>query len=477
MTMAIIACLIVRLGEERYAVPQINLLELVRVRTAEIKERIERIGGSEVLRLRGNLLPLIRLGDVLESSGKFRDPLTNELKADRRQSMADRRADETAEASEEWSNKRTGQDRRQNLNALNILVLSAGDLEYGLVVDELADTEEIVVKPLGRHIKKISGYAGATIMGDGRVAPILDVLGLAEQAKLQFKGDDANEAARIGTRKMDILEEGKDMEKVLVFKQGEQSVFAVPISLVARIERIAFDRIEKVMGRHSIQYRGGSLRLIILDKYLPVESLAEQDKVFIIVFEVGGREIGVVVGDLVDERMVPFELDIDTHQRKGIMGSIIIDKQTVMVLDVFELVELEDPTWVAQKEEAPSDKTLRILLVEDSDLFRTKIAGYLRDVGIEVITAEDGSKGLEALQTETVDMVLTDIEMPIVNGYELVRAIRANPKLAGLKVVALSSLAGDEDVKRGIEAGVDRYLVKIDRSKLIEAVYELCGRI
>lgn len=474
LTMAIIPCLIVRLGKnERYAVPQINLTELVRVRTAELNERIERIGGAEVLRLRGALLPLVRLGEVLEVEGFFRDPITNELKPDRRKNIADRRSSEAEEDKEDWSNQRSGLDRRQAADALNILVLSAGDLEYGLIVDELEDTEEIVVKPLGRHLKEIPSYAGATIMGDGRVAPILDIPGLAQQAELHRKKDQAEIAAR-EKQKSEEMTRSKDMEKVLVFNHGQIDQFAVPIPLVARIERVDTSRIEKSMGHESIQYRGGSLRLIKLDKHLPVESFPESDKVFIIVFEIGGKEIGVCASTLVDEKLVPFDLDTHTHQRPGVMGSMIIDDRTVMVIDIYELVELEEPDWQIKGKKASEEKSgpKRVLLVEDSEFFLNKVSSYLEDAGLEVLKAMNGAEGLEILTREKVDLVLTDIEMPIMNGYEMVKRIRSNPEYTGFPIVALSSLAGDEDVRKGFAAGVDRYLIKLDKTTLVDTVLE-----
>jgi two-component system chemotaxis sensor kinase CheA len=472
LTMAIIPCLIVRLGKgERYAVPQINLTELVRVRSAEVGERIERIGGAEVLRLRGNLLPLVRLGEVLRTEGFFRDPITNELKKDRRQNIADRRAGESDEAADQYRIRRSGQDRRQSTSPLNILVLSAGDLEYGLIVDELEDTEEIVVKPLGRHLKEIPSYAGATIMGDGRVAPILDVPGLAQQAELGRKKDVAQKTAQ--SRAKEEMAARKDMEKVLVFNHGPQELFAVPIPLVARIERIDAGRIETAMGHLSVQYRGSSLRLIMLDRHLPLTPFPTVQKVFVIVFEVAGHEIGICASTLVDERLVPFDLDVHTHQRLGVMGSMIIDHKTVLVLDIFELVGLEEPRWLQDvtKPEKPATAP-KVLLVEDSEFFLKKVAGYLKDSGFEVVLAMNGREGLEKLEKNKIDIVLTDIEMPVMNGIEMVRQIRANPKYAGMRILALSSLAGDDDIQRGIAAGVDKYLIKLDRGALIDALME-----
>ena len=474
LTMAIIPCLTVRLGRmERYAIPQINLVELVRVRNQEVTERLERIGDAEVLRLRGDLLPVLRLGEVLQAPGYFRDPVENELKKDRRSTIADRRTPiGDDEEVDEVVLRRSGVDRRRALGAMNILVLNTGDFEYGLIVDELEDTEEIVVKPLGRHFKHVKAYAGATIMGDGQVAPILDVSGLAEQAGLYRQGEVINKGL-MSDGYMDEDDHTSDSERILVFTHGSKEFFGVPIPLVARIEGADPARIESSLGHLSIQYRGGSLRLIRLDRHLPIEPLPETDRIFIIVFEIGGKEIGLIAAGLVDERLELFDVQADPHKRPGVMGSMILDGRTVMILDIFELVEMEEPTWRSETAAGLRHRRPRVLLAEDSEFFREKVGDYLRGAGYEVLAVVNGREALDALETETVDLVLTDIEMPVMDGYELVRQIRGHPRWSNLKVLALTSLAGRDDIERGLSAGLDRYLIKLDRDQLIDTLNEM----
>jgi two-component system chemotaxis sensor kinase CheA len=475
LTMAIIPCLIIRVGKnERYAVPQINLMELVRVRTSELSEKVSKVGNAEVLRLRGNLLPLVRLADVLNTDGYFRDPGTNYLLPDRRLALADRRQEELNE--EEIVPEllqRSGLDRRQSMTAINILVLSAGDLDFGLVVDELEDTEEIVVKPLGRHLMNIPAYAGATIMGDGRVAPILDILGLAQQADLRRKKRAALEASKEETKASEV-EITRDQEKILIFEHSPGECFGVPLSLVARIERVNADLLQKHMGKYSVPYGKGALSLVFLDQHLPAGPFPKTKDLFVIIFEVGDREIGLVAVNLLDEQLVLFELDTKSYQHKGIMGSLVVAGKTVIVLDIFELLELEDPNWtMGGKEPSEDEKVLRVLLVEDSEFFLRKVSEYLREAGFDVVTAANGRLGLETLENEDVDIILTDIMMPEMDGYEMVRQIRSEPKWSNLRIIGLSSLAGDEDVQKGLDVGMDRYLIKLDRAGLIETIWEL----
>ncbi|MCD4670618.1 MAG: chemotaxis protein CheA, partial [Actinomycetia bacterium] len=184
LTLAIIPSLIVRCGDERFALPQVGISELVRIKPSEVERKIERVKDAEVLRLRGNLLPLVRLSTVLEQKSKYVDPGPQVLRDNEREHIADRREDADEQAAQ--AELRSGDPRRADTppGALNIIVLETAHLKYGLIVDELFDSEEIVVKPLGHHLKDSACLAGATILGDGGVAMILDVAGMAATAEL-----------------------------------------------------------------------------------------------------------------------------------------------------------------------------------------------------------------------------------------------------------------------------------------------------
>ncbi|MGD9368098.1 MAG: chemotaxis protein CheA, partial [Desulfobacteraceae bacterium] len=198
LTLAIIPSQMVSVGGERYAIPQVNLDELLRIPANQVKDKVEKVGDAAVTRLRGKLLPLLRMADVLGVQPCYTDPEDGTQLPDRRMHIADRRSTrheiegvaeprtEAADGSVE-TDKRNGTDRRYHAaGSLNIAVVSAGSLTYGLIVDQMHDPEEIVVKPLGRHLVECSGYAGATIMGDGRVALILDVYNIAKKARLSM---------------------------------------------------------------------------------------------------------------------------------------------------------------------------------------------------------------------------------------------------------------------------------------------------
>ena len=235
LTLAIIPSLIVQSDGDRYAVPQVNIAELVRVRPSERASRIARVKSAEVLRLRGSLLPLVRLRDAL-SLGR-----SNPDTADPSESQPPRDSDRDAQSISPSDPQETAACQDE---AVNIIVVDAGQQRYGLVVDELFESEEIVVKPLGRRLKDCPTLSGATILGDGRVALILDVTGIAIHSELRSVPDvNRNEAAE------SLTEPGSaESHSLLLFTNHPEERFAVSMGAVARIERIRADQIDSVGG-------------------------------------------------------------------------------------------------------------------------------------------------------------------------------------------------------------------------------------
>ena len=216
LTLAIIPALTVTSGGDRYAIPQVSLLELVRLEGEQAQRGIERIHGAPVYRLRGNLLPLVYLDRA--AAGSSRDA---------------------------QSASRDGE--------INIVVLQADDRQFGLVVDAIHDTEEIVVKPLQKQLKGISVFAGATIMGDGKVALILDVLGLAQRANVV---SGVRERA-LSEKPAGAAEPAGDRQTVLLFATRDGGRMAIPLSLVARLEEFPRSALERVgaAGRGAVPRR------------------------------------------------------------------------------------------------------------------------------------------------------------------------------------------------------------------------------
>jgi two-component system chemotaxis sensor kinase CheA len=295
LTLAIVPVLIASCRGDLYAVPQGGLRELVRLDGAE-RARIESFHGAEVLRLRDRLIPIARLDGVL--GGPPAPPRSS---------------------------------RRREPTALNIVVLQVDGRPFGLVVDEILDNEEIVVKPLGRHLKSLSPFAGATILGDGRVALILDLLGVAQRARVVSESRDRT-ALEIPAAVEERREEG---ETLLIFSLDDGGRMALPLPSVARLEEFPRAAVERTGARQVVQYRSGILPLIPLADILggPRARGEEAETVQVVVYSHDEGRVGLVVERILDIVTEPLKLQ-HTAGRDGIVGSAVIQNRITEVLDV-----------------------------------------------------------------------------------------------------------------------------------------------
>lgn len=300
LTLAIIPALVVACGGDRYAIPAASLVELVRIEGDQVEKAVEHIHEAPVYRLRGNLLPLLHLATELR--------LTS---------------------------------RRLPDEALFLIVLQAEGRQFGLVVDGIHDTEEIVVKPLGKEMKGLSVYAGATIMGDGKVALILDIPGLARRASLLDEGGrQAVGEAQDGSRAAEVKDE---IRSLLVAHVGRNRI-AIPLSCIARLEEIPPGKIERAGKTEVIQYRGRIMTVLRLSAVLgldggtlPAES--GERLLALIVCALGANHLGIIVDsieDIVEERI---QVEVREGQR-GILGSAVVRQQVTDLLDIDELARM-----------------------------------------------------------------------------------------------------------------------------------------
>lgn len=309
LTLAILPALIVGAGGNRYAVPQVNLVELVRFGGADSHHQLEVVQGAEVLRLRGRLLPLVRLSNVLH--GKTDESDGKELTA---------------------------------------LVLRMGRYQYGVIVDQLFDGEEIVAKPLSSYLKDCRAFAGAAILGDGGVVMILDADGLAARAGLRF--GDLKEASSSASRQS--TGEGKadsaTKRAVLVFTVAENEYFAVPQDRVLRLERISRSKIQRVGSEDYLPYRGEPLPLVHLSDHLPVGPLDDSSEtLFLLVpkHSNGGTarppRAGICVSRIVDALNIAVALEPASTSGPGVQGFGMVDGRITLFIDPTVLVEAVHP--------------------------------------------------------------------------------------------------------------------------------------
>ncbi len=419
LTLAIVSALIVETCGERFAIPQRAVVELVRSR-ADSQHRIEYIKDAPVLRLRGRLLPLVRLGAVLALDG-----------------------DAPA------------------VDCGFIVVAQVGSRRFGVVVDGVFHTEEIVAKPMAAKLRDIAMFSGAAILGDGAVIMILDLNGIAEKvgsvAPPPAEAADAAAAAAPATR-------------FLVFRAGaQQGDKAVPLSLVTRLEKIDCAKIEWANGRHVVQYGGRLMPLLPLEGggEVPREGVRP-----VLVFADGGRVMGLVVDAIVD--IVEERLAIDVvGQTPGIVGSAIVRGRATEIVDAGHYLSRafgDAPRICGRVAEVPAQT---VMLVDDSPFFREMLPPVLKAVGYAVDVHASAATALEALRAgRRPAIVISDIDMPEIDGLQFAAAVRAEPGAAAIPMLALSSHAVPGLVERVRNAGFDGFVAKFDRPRLIAAIRE-----
>jgi len=486
LTLAIIPTLIAKVSDYRFAIPQINIIELVRLKADEINERIEVLGDSQVLRLREKLLPLVDLKNILKLESYYIDPETGEKKEDRRDGTLDRRLKKVGENNDKGvagnllDRKGPNTRRLSDSNSKNIVVVSMGTNEFGIIIDEILDTEEIVVKPLNKKLKKINLFSGATIMGDGKVILILDISNIARNANLSFKE----------TKKLNILEQERKvaedmMEKqdFFVFNIGGHEQFSIPLSLIERIEKFDLNDVQVIGNKEYINYLGESLRLIKIDEYLDISYPQESVKTtkHLIIPQISKVKVGIVFETIVDVTSINAKIDEKTIQGNGIMGTAMVDEKITLFLDIFEIVEIAEPELFKDiNESVPEEdaKIKNVLLVEDTPFFRNLVSGYIKSAGYECVTKNDGQEAFEYLMSNhsEVDLIVSDIQMPRMDGFELVAKIKADPMLSHFKVLALTSLDSPENIQKGLDVGFDGYQIKVDKEKLLDSIDKMISR-
>lgn len=306
LTLAIVPALIVSSGGDRYAIPQVSLLELVGLDGDAARSGIELVHGAPVYRLRGQILPIVYLNRELD----------------------------VADVSENGS--------------VTIVVLKADDRQFGLVVDQVNDTEEIVVKPLSPQLKGIRAFSGCTIMGDGQVALILDVLGLAQKAHVI---SEVQEQQAVGDGSQRTGDKGRDTDTLLVLQVGDDGRTAIPLSAVDRLEEFKRDAIEHTAGQDVVQYRNTILPLVDIGAtlgYMPSNEIS--DSIQVVVYSSGGRMVGFVVDRILD--IVEEVATVHQHSdRPGIVGSIVVQGSVTDLLDIQEIIQSVAP-WYERAEAA-----------------------------------------------------------------------------------------------------------------------------
>ena len=429
LTLAIVSALIVEASGERFAIPQISVQELVRL-SNQGENKLEEIHGTPVMRLRDRLLPLISLTKILKL------------------------------------------DEIENGRSKQVIVVEVGTQTFGIIVDRVFDTEEIVVKPVSPILKSIRLFSGNTILGDGSVIMILDPNGIANAVgKVSDTGADGSKTAE-GAH---ALSDSDRKTSLLIFKAGEGAPRAVPLALVSRLEDFDVKKIEVSGNQKVIQYRGKLMPLIPFSDQMKLKDKGGQP---VLVFSDRDRSMGLMVDNIVDIVEERINVQITSENNFGLLGSAIIHGQAMDVIDVGHFLSIAHSDWFGAKSDGKFEKKgkqKKILLVDDSPFFRNMLSPMLSIAGYQVVSAQGGSEALTLCNAgEKFDIIISDIEMPDMNGYEFAQKVKAgDSKWKNVPLVALSSHATAQDLDRGRAAGFNDYIAKFDREALLRSIAQI----
>ncbi len=424
LTLAIVSALIVECVKERFAIPQINVVELVHT-AANTDHRIERLKEAPVLRLRDKLLPLVSLREMLG----------------------------------------LGTDGSESGEAF-VIVTQVGAQTFGILVDRVFDTEEIVVKPVSPMLRDLSVYSGNTILGDGSVIMILDPNGIAALANVAIEERD-DTAASQGAGKA-----GTRAENVILFRAAGPEPKAVPLELVARLEMLDGKTFEVANGQPVVQYRGALMPILSLDAAAPFTPANQQP---VLVFAEGERSIGVAVDEIIDIIETTYSVDLRS-ERPGILGSAIIAGKSTDLIDISYHLSQTGADWFRTETEVPFGEkrgARRILLVDDSPFLRHMLQPLLVAAGYEVVGVESAESALKLREDgENFDLIISDIEMPRLDGFGFAAKVHETETWRDTPLVALTSHVSPSDAERSLRSGFKRHIPKLDHKMLLKAISE-----
>jgi two-component system, chemotaxis family, sensor kinase CheA len=427
----LISALIVQAKDERYAIPQTAVDEIIKVDTRTLRDSIHIFNGQKVYQLRDLVLPVVSLAEVLGRTES--DPLTGDGRI--------------------------------------LIVMQFREKLFGLLVEAILAVEEIVVRPLPDLVKNCKIFKGHTVLGDGQVALILNRVGIIQQQKLIFSDD-----VTAGHLEVNPSEQVDGPQRIVVFSFAEGEYFAIPLELVSIIEKIPIDSIKKVGAKEYIQVNKRTMPVMRLDKVMSVGALEKHKEAYLMIPARVSFPIAILAGRSLEVVEIAEHYEARLSDGQGMLGTFMHRGNLVMLLDLYRLFERHSPDQfrMVPVEQRPA----HLLLAEDSPFFQNLIRSYLENPPRKLTVVADGMAALELLQMhpDEYDLLVTDIEMPRMDGFELVSKLRSDPILRTLPVIAVTSLATPEHIERGLREGFDSYLIKIDKEQLLRTIDRFLDR-
>ncbi|HEV7327034.1 MAG TPA: chemotaxis protein CheW [Bosea sp. (in: a-proteobacteria)] len=424
LTLAIVSALIVATDGQRFAIPQVVVRELVRVK-AEGEHRIERINNAPVLRLRERLLPIIALAGVMARTADA--PIADDG---------------------------------------FIVVTQIGERQFGILVESVFHTEEIVVKPMSTRLRHIPLFSGNTILGDGAVVLIVDPNGVARLVGVaagqeEVASDDPVDTGHLAER-----------TTMLVFRAGKNAVQAVPLSLVTRLEEVEAGLFENGGGRTLLNYRGRLMPVV------PVEGCALRQTGLqpLVIFSEGDFSMALAVDAIVDIVDEVLDIEMLAMPEHGLLGSAIIRGRATEILDLAHYLPKANPNWLHLRR--PDMGGPRVLLIEPSEFLREMLAPVLKAAGLQIVHAADPAMaaGLASGSAE-LSAIVVDLDRDAEAAFALAARLRAEERHAGLRIIGLTSLPTPELHVAAAQAQFDEVVAKFDRRALIAELAETRSRM
>ncbi|MBF0158395.1 MAG: chemotaxis protein CheW [Magnetococcales bacterium] len=441
LTLAIIPAMIVSSNHQRFAIPEIGLVEIVRVAESDRANQIETVGNAPVLRLRNMLLPLVNLAQVL---GLQYDTLAT-------------------------ANGRS---------VAYVMVLNVGGNEFGMVVDEVLDSEEIVVKPLPSFFKDNQCFSATTILGDGSVSLIIDYAGVMEQANINFSSIERSSKVDIDDERRDAL---REKQNIILLETESGLVMGLVHSMVRRVEKISPNLLVSIGHLPYVRYDRKTFRALYPDQVLGLDGMGcgsssgggmagdeEDNALCMVVPNIPNIQAGLIFSRIIDTRETFIDLDTRAIQAEGLFGSTQIDDRVVLFPDINVVLEKSN-IMPPQLRTRIQGEGMRALVVDDTPFLRALTSSYLTSAGFEVDEAEDGQMAITMLKTSFYDLLVTDINMPVMDGFELAGEIGSSQNPDMPMIATTSSISSDLE-QRCIRAGFVSCVSTIDKSRLLGVI-------
>ncbi len=451
LTLAIIQSLVISDGGYKYLIPRVNLEEVISIVGRNIQSRIKAVNGQEVLNYHNSLLQLVRLNKVFETSVPFDSKKREEV---------------SIEYQNYYHECAKNSDLVDSM-VLDIAVVRVGQKRFGLIIDRALETEEIVVKPMHPAQSNIKIFLGSTIMGDGSVSLILDVEGIAQHALQDIRYVEKEHEVD------QTIIHTESMQKVLTFSAASNERFALALSFIRRIYTIQSADIKELGGNEFVIIGDKSINLARLSKVFGYNALDREGELYLIMPRFGSYNCGIIATEIFGISDVNIDFDSSFIKKDGILGTTMVGENLIIFPDIYYVCETAmgaDTQELTFRHGKSLDQPKRILIAEDTPFFRQLVKNYLSTESMIVDMAVNGKEALEMLCSNNYDLLLSDIEMPVMDGIELIQEVRSNERLKNIPAISLTSLNTDEDRERCLGAGYDKYLAKLNREEFHESI-------